>query len=104
MPKSNTWIVCGELSAAVACASRSNRRSTSCASCLVARAEHLGPHQLDGRVARQQPVLGPPDLAHAAGAEQLDQVIAAELLRLAQPPAEPLQHAATAASRRTAQA
>ena len=33
-------------------------------------------------------MLGAPDFAHAAPAEQLDQVVAAELLRLAQAPAD----------------
>ena len=57
-----------------------------------AGAEHLGANQLDRGVAREQPVLRPPDLAHAAVAEQLDQLVAAEILRLAQPASEPLQH------------
>ncbi len=84
MPKSNTWIVCGELSAAVACASRSKRRSVELRFLLVARAEHLGAHQLDCRVAREQAMFGAPHLAHAAVPELLDQVIAAELLRFVQ--------------------
>ena len=93
MPKSKTWIVCGELSAAVALASRSKRRRISAGVGLVAGAEHLGAHQLDRRAAREQPMLGAPDLAHAAVPEQLDELIAAQLLRLAKPAAEPLKHA-----------
>ena len=77
-------MVCGELSAAVACASRSNRRSISLRLALAAGAEQLRAHQLDGGGARQQPMLGAPHLAHAAVPEQFDQLVAAQLLRLAQ--------------------
>ena len=45
-----------------------------------ARAEHFGPYELDGRVPGEQPVLRPPDLAHAAVAEPLDQPVAAQIL------------------------
>src|SRR5690606_14177850 len=36
-------------------------------------------NELDGRLARQQTVLCPPDLAHTARAQLLDQAVAAEL-------------------------
>ena len=36
---------------------------------VAARPQHLRAHQLDRRVARQQPVLGPPHLAHAAACQ-----------------------------------
>ena len=85
-------MVCGEPRAAVACASRSNRRRMTCASSGPPRAEHLGPNQLDGRVARQQPVLGAPDFAHPALAEPLHELVAAQVLRLAQLFAEALHH------------
>ena len=58
----------------------------------VARTEDLGSHELDGGVARQQLVFGPPHLAHPAAPEPLDQVVAAQRLRIAQPTAELVKH------------
>ena len=55
-------------------------------------AEQLGAYQLDGRAAREQPVLRPPHFAHPAAPEQLDELVAAQLLRLAKAAAEPMQH------------
>ncbi len=43
----------------------------------------IAPHQLDRRRPRQQPVLGLPDLAHAAFAQLLDQSVAAHAAGLA---------------------
>ena len=57
-----------------------------------ARAEHLGTNELDRCIARKQPVLGPPDLAHPAMPQQLDQLIIAQLLRFAKAPAEAVKH------------
>ena len=56
--------------------------------------------ELDRGAARQQAVLGPPHFAHPAAAEQLDQLVAAHLLRLAQPAAQRAAARGTAASRR----
>ena len=62
------------------------------ASAIARRAEQLRPYQLDRRAARQQPMLRAPHFAHPAAPEQLDELIAAHLLGLAQAAAEPLQH------------
>ena len=60
---------------------------------VAARAQDLRAHQLDGRLPRQQLVLGAPHLAHAAAPQQLHQVVAAERLGVAQLAAQPVQHA-----------
>ena len=81
-------MVCGELSAAVAGLALEPTKHEPRFG-LAARAEHFWAHELDGRVPRQQAVLRAPDFTHPALAEQFDKVIAAELLCLAQPPAQP---------------
>ena len=65
-------MVCGEVSVAVACASRSKRRSMLCAAASL-RAEDSGRTSLIAGVAGQQPVPAAPDFAHAAAAQPLDQ-------------------------------
>jgi hypothetical protein len=49
------------------------------------RAEHVLADQLDRRRPRQQPMLRPPDLAHAAFANPIEQLVAADLARMLQP-------------------
>ena len=73
---------CCDCSSAVACASRSKRRSCDCAADSVSPSASML-DELDRRVAREQAVARPPDRAHAAGAELLDQLIAAKLARFA---------------------
>src|SRR5262249_6846296 len=58
---------------------------------LTAGAQDLGTNQLDGRVAREQPMFSSPHLSHPAAAEQFHELIAAEILRLPEPPAETLE-------------
>ena len=53
--------------------------------------EHFALHQLDRGVAREQLVLGAPDLAHAALAEELDELVAAQPLRLVEAAAQLVQ-------------
>ena len=48
----------------------------------IARAEHLGPDQLDRRRPREHAVRRPLDLAHPAAPEQLAELVAAHLARL----------------------
>ncbi len=57
-----------------------------------AGAQHFGADQFDGGVARQETVLRAPDFAHPALAEPLDELIAAEILRLPQLFAEAVHH------------
>ena len=68
MPKSNTWMVCGEFRAAVACASRSKRRSICSAPHRSPAPSSSGRTSLIAALPREQPMLGAPDFAHAAAA------------------------------------
>jgi hypothetical protein len=56
------------------------------------RAKHFRPHQLDRRIARQQLVPRAPHFPHAPVAEELDELVVAQLLRLAQAPPEAIQN------------
>ena len=55
-------------------------------------AERLMLDELDRRIAREQAVARPPDRAHSAGAELLDELIAAQLSRFANLAAHLLEH------------
>ena len=55
------------------------------------RPEQRWPDQLDGGVSGEELVTRAPDFAHAALPEQLDQLVAAELLRFAQPVSQPME-------------
>jgi hypothetical protein len=56
-----------------------------------AGAEQLRPDQLDRGVAREKAMARAPDLAHPPASQQLDELVAAHLLRAPQPPAHTLQ-------------
>ena len=70
---------------------------------LIAAADPLGRHQLDRRVAREQPMAPQPHFAHAAFAERLDELVAAEGAGLADLTTEAIEQAsgATASSAHT---
>ena len=73
--------MCGDVSAAVARASRSKRRTSSSGS-PGHRAQRLLADELDRRRPDQQPVPRAPDLAHAAPADLLLEQVLSQLARL----------------------
>ena len=77
--------MCGDRRFAAASASRRKRVDRELRRVIVAGAEHLGPDQLDRRRPREHAVRRLVDLAHAAAAEQLAQLVAAHLARPARP-------------------
>ena len=58
---------------------------------LGARAEQFRTYELDGGRTLQQLMLAAPHFAHAAAPQQLDQMVAAHLLCLTEPPSQPIQ-------------